>query len=53
MLIPPQRKFNEGGVKTPGWFNVGVLFMIFDAAIDARHGPGFLTPAGHGKRSEN
>jgi hypothetical protein len=32
-LIPPPRNFNEGGVATPGWFNVGVLFQTFEAAL--------------------
>ena len=32
-LISPPRAFNDGGVSTPGWFNVGVLFQIFEAAL--------------------
>lgn len=32
-LISPPRAFNDGGVSTPGWFNVGVLFQTFEAAL--------------------
>jgi hypothetical protein len=32
-LISAPRPFNDGGVSTPGWFNVGVLFQTFEAAL--------------------
>jgi hypothetical protein len=32
---PGRRDFDDGGVSTPGWFNVVVLFETFDAALAA------------------
>jgi hypothetical protein len=30
---PVSCTFNEGGISTPGWFNVGDLFQTFEAAL--------------------